>query len=75
MSKKPTHKISVISGDGKDAFFTRVGSLWQNSDGSLSGQIRDGLAISGRVYIGAIKAKEDDHDPETGEVYTKGGQQ
>lgn len=72
MSKKPTHKISVVSGEGDSAFFTRVGSLWPTKSGGFSGEIRAGLAVSGRIVISEIKTDED-HDPATGEV--NGGRQ
>ena len=59
MSKAPTHDLTLISGEGKDALFTRVAGLWPTKDGTgFTGEIPAGLTVSGRIGILVRKDKE-----------------
>ena len=57
MSKKPTHDLVAISGDGRTATFTRVAALWPKKDGGsgFTGEIPAGVTITGRIAILARK--------------------
>jgi len=58
MSNKPTHDLTIISGEGKAAQFTRVAALWATKDGTgFTGEIPAGVMVSGRVAILARKEK------------------
>lgn len=64
MSNKPTHDIVLAedyeAADGEQkSSFTRVGSAWQKDTGTMSCQLRDGLAVSGRFVILPRKEKAD----------------
>jgi len=60
MSKRPTHDLTVITGDGDLADFTRVAALWQTKDGKgYTGTIPAGVTITGRIGIFPRKAADD----------------
>lgn len=64
MSKKPTHDLTVISGEGRNATFTRVAALWPTKDGTgFTGEVPAGVSITGRVAILARKEQDGD-EPE-----------
>ena len=56
MSNKPTHDIllaenfTTANGEEK-AQFTNIGSAWHKESGTLSCEIRAGLAVSGRFVV------------------------
>ena len=61
MANKPTHDLTLISGEGKNAQFTRVAALWPTKDGTgFTGEIPQGVTITGRVAILARKDKDGD---------------
>lgn len=59
---KPTHDILLAenftteNGEEK-SHFTNIGSAWAKEGGSISCQMREGLAVSGRFVILPKKAK------------------
>jgi hypothetical protein len=58
MSKRPTHDLVVITGDGELAEFHRVAALWTTKDGTgYTGAIPAGVTITGRIGIFARKEK------------------
>lgn len=60
MKNKPTHYLSVVSGDGDQARFTEVAALWPTKNGNgFSGQIREGISITGRIVIMPAKARDE----------------
>jgi hypothetical protein len=59
MSNRPTHDLTVISGEGRNAQFVRVAALWRTKDGEgFTGEIPAGVSITGRVAILPRKDKE-----------------
>lgn len=56
MSNKPTHDI-LLAENYNDAqgeeksYFTNIGSAWVKDTGTISCEIREGLAVSGRFVI------------------------
>ena len=56
MSNRPTHDIllaedyEAADGEAKSSF-TNIGGAWQKDTGTMSCQLRDGLAVSGRFVI------------------------
>lgn len=58
---KPTHDLTVISGEGKSANFVRVAALWATKDGTgFTGEIPAGVSITGRIAILARKDKDEE---------------
>ena len=52
MSNKPTHDLTVISGEGKAAQFTRVAAVWPTKEGNgFTGEIPAGITITGRFGL------------------------
>ena len=63
MSNKPTHDILLAenyeAADGEEkAYFTNIGSAWQKDNGTISCEMRGGLAVSGRFVILPKKDKD-----------------
>jgi hypothetical protein len=64
MSNKPTHDIllaenyKTANGEEK-AYFTNIGSAWHKDTGTMSCEVREGLAISGRFVIMPKREKAD----------------
>jgi len=53
---KPTHDVCIAedytAADGEEkAYFTNVGSAWLKDSGTMSVELRAGLALSGRFVI------------------------
>jgi len=66
MSNKPTHDIllaeNFTTSNGEEkSYFTNIGSAWAKDSGTMSCEIRAGLAVSGRFVIMPKKEK-----PESG---------
>lgn len=64
MSNKPTHDILLAenytdSNGEEKSHFTNIGSAWQKDTGTMSCEIRDGLAVSGRFVIMPKREKAD----------------
>ena len=63
MANKPTHDLTLISGEGKAAQFTRIAAVWPTKDGTgFTGEIPAGVTITGRFALLARKAKEEAAD-------------
>lgn len=59
-NNKPTHDLTLISGEGKGAQFTRIAALWPTKDGAgYTGEIPAGVAITGRVGIFPRKDRDE----------------
>lgn len=59
MSNKPTHDLTLISGEGKTAQFVRIAAVWPTKDGTgYTGEIPAGVTITGRFGIFPRKEKD-----------------
>lgn len=60
MSNKPTHELIMVADaktEGGKARFTRVAALWPSkADTGLTGDIPEGITVTGRFIILPIKA-------------------
>jgi len=62
MSNQPTHDIllaenyTTANGEEK-SYFTNIGSAWIKDTGTISCEVRGGLAVSGRFVIMPKKEK------------------
>ncbi|NMG39764.1 hypothetical protein GRZ55_10970 [Chelativorans sp. ZYF759] len=54
----PTHGVFVVEGDGKDAFWTRIGGAWAHRDGQGFNLTLAALPLSGRLVVRANKGGE-----------------
>ena len=58
-SKKPTHRLYRVAGEGKEAVWTPIGAAWANRDGKGFSVTMDALPVGGRVVMRVITPKED----------------
>jgi hypothetical protein len=56
-SRKPTHRIYRVAGEGKEAIWTPIGAAWENRDGKGFSVTMDALPIGGRVVMRVITPK------------------
>ncbi len=60
MSNKPTHNICIAenykSGEEEKTYFTNVGSAWLKDTGTVTCELRQGIALTGRFVL--VKPKE-----------------
>ena len=60
MSNKPTHDLTLISGEGKTAQFGRIAAVWPTKDGQgFTGEIPAGVTITGRFGLFPRKDKDE----------------
>lgn len=62
-NRTPSHYIYVVTGDGDDSHWIKIGAAWPNLDGKGFTLSLDAAPLSGRLVMRAPKADE------------KGGQQ
>lgn len=55
-SNRPSHAVYVVEGEGRDAFWTKVGSAWQHDDGEGFNLSLTALPLSGRLVVRKPKA-------------------
>jgi len=49
---KPAYDAFVVTGEGDNTFWTRVGAAWPNEDGrGFSVTITPGISISGKIVL------------------------
>ncbi len=51
---KPTHRIYLVTGEGKSAFWTPIGAAWPNRDGHGFSLQYDALPLGGRTVMRRI---------------------
>jgi hypothetical protein len=58
-SKRPTHAIFQVIGEGKKGRWLRVGAGWANKDGKGLLLVFDAYPVVGRTIIREVTEKED----------------
>lgn len=53
-SRKPTHRIYRVIGEGKSANWTPIGAAWPNQDGMGYSINCDAIPLTGRLVMRAI---------------------
>lgn len=48
---RPTHHVFVVDGEGKAAFWTRIGAAWQHADGQGFSMTLNAIPLDGRVVV------------------------
>ncbi len=56
---RPTHHVFVVDGEGKDAFWTRIGAAWQHADGQGFSMTLNAIPLNGRVVVRSVKATDE----------------
>ncbi len=49
--KKPAFIAYAVTGEGKDAFWTRIGSVWQHNHGEGLSVELNALPVNGRIVL------------------------
>jgi hypothetical protein len=57
-SKKPSHHVFVVDGEGDNAFWTKVGAAWSHDDGKGFSVSLSCMPVNGRLVIREPKAGE-----------------
>lgn len=50
-SRKPTHRLFHVTGDGGNAFWTPIGAAWPNKDGKGFSLSCDAMPLTGRIVM------------------------
>ncbi|MDH2399953.1 hypothetical protein QCM77_08320 [Bradyrhizobium sp. SSUT18] len=58
-SKKPTHEAFVVTGEGENAFWTKIGAAWPHDDRKGFKVELIALPVSGRIVIRERKESTD----------------
>jgi len=53
-SRRPTHRIYRVNGEGKSASWTPIGAAWANQDGMGYSISCDAIPLTGRIVMRAI---------------------
>ena len=56
-SKKPTHRLYTVSGDGENARWTEIGAAWSNKDAKGFTLQLSALPVNGRIVMRTAEAK------------------
>ena len=54
LSRKPTHRLYRVLGDGEGAIWTAIGAAWPNKDGKGFSISCDAVPLHGRIVMRAI---------------------
>ena len=55
-SKRPSHAVYVVEGEGERAFWTKIGAAWQHEDGDGFNVALTAVPLTGRLVIRKPKA-------------------
>ena len=59
--KTPDFDVYAVNGNGRSAYWQRIGGCWKNSDDSLNIQLT-ALPLSDRLCLRKYKAKDESKD-------------
>ena len=59
LSRKPTHRLYRVLGDGPDAIWTPIGAAWPNKDGMGFNLSCDAIPLSGRLVLRFITERSE----------------
>jgi hypothetical protein len=58
-SNRPSHGVYVVEGEGKKAFWTKIGAAWQHDDGDGFNITLTAIPLNGRLVIRKQKAERE----------------
>lgn len=59
LSRKPTHRLYRVIGEGEAASWTPIGAAWPNKDGKGFNLSCDAVPLGGRLVLRAITPREE----------------
>ncbi len=57
-SRKPAFEAFAVEGDGKDAFWTKIGAVWPHDDGKGYNMQLVAMPFNGRIALRVPKERE-----------------
>ena len=58
-TRKPTHRLYRVQGEGQSAFWTPIGAAWPNKDGKGFSVSFDAIPLTGRIVMRFISEREE----------------
>ncbi len=58
-SKRPTHGIYQVTGDGDKARWQKVGAAWAHADGQGANLVFDAVPLKGRIVMRILAEREE----------------
>ncbi len=59
-SRKPTHRLYRVTGEGKSSSWTPIGAAWPNKDGKGFSVSCDAVPLTGRIVMREIVEKPEE---------------
>jgi hypothetical protein len=59
LSRKPTHRLYRVVGDGDAAIWTPIGAAWPNKDGQGFNITCDAVPLQGRMVLRAVQERSE----------------
>lgn len=50
-SRRPSHAVYIVEGEGESAFWTKIGAAWENDDGQGFNLQLSALPLTGRLVV------------------------
>ena len=57
LTRRPTHRLYRVLGNGEGAIWTPIGAAWPNKDGLGFSIICDAVPLQGRIVMRAIQER------------------
>jgi hypothetical protein len=58
-TKRPTHAIYQVQGEGDKAYWNRIGAAWLHEDEKGANMVFDAFPLTGRIVLREIVEKDD----------------
>ena len=65
-TKRPTHTIYKVTGEGETSKFVKVGVAFPHKDGQGMALVFDGIPIEGRIALRKNRERQPDAAPQQG---------
>ena len=65
-TRRPSHAVYIVEGEGESAFWTKVGAAWQHADGEGLNLTLTALPLNGRLVIRPQKAGDEQPNGKAG---------
>lgn len=59
LTRKPTHRLYRVTGEGKSSIWTPIGAAWPNKDGQGFSISCDAVPLTGRMVLREIVERQD----------------
>lgn len=66
-TKRPTHAVYQVIGEGEKARWTRIGAAWMHKDNKGANVVLDALPLTGRTVLREIAEQKETQDGNGGQ--------